>query len=116
MLYIEPLPTTAHNNEEEEELARAIALSLEKEAITKKRQGKKRVNAATHDPKQNYSDKAAQQGLLIKPANTTGDIARFILLFQGDQGFQWPNGQDKGHTEESSNSDEEDSGELLALT
>ena len=28
-----------------------------------------------------------RQGLPFRPANTTGDIARFILLFQGDQGF-----------------------------
>ena len=35
----------------------------------------------------------ARQGLLFKPVNTTGDIARFILLFQGDQGLQRPNGQ-----------------------
>ena len=34
-------------------------LSLEEEAITKKRQGKKNVNAATHDPTtQNYSNKS----------------------------------------------------------
>jgi hypothetical protein len=32
-------------------------LSLEEEEIKKKRQGKKRVNAATHDPTQNYSNK-----------------------------------------------------------
>jgi hypothetical protein len=38
-------------------------------------------------------DPPAQQGLIFKPANTNGDIARFILLFQGDQGFQRPNGQ-----------------------
>ena len=49
-----PPPTTAHNNEEEEKIARAIVLSLEEEAITKKRQGKKRVNVATHDPTENF--------------------------------------------------------------
>ncbi|MBY0574800.1 MAG: oligoribonuclease, partial [Undibacterium sp.] len=44
--------------EEEAETARAIVLSLEQEAITKKRQGKKRVDAATQDPTtQNYSIK-----------------------------------------------------------
>ena len=32
-------------------------LSLEEEAITKKRQGKKRVNAAIHGRTQNYSNK-----------------------------------------------------------
>ncbi len=52
-----PPPTTAHNNKEEAEISRAIVLSLEEEAITKKRQGKKRVNSATHDPKQNDSNK-----------------------------------------------------------
>ena len=34
----------------------------------------------------------SQQGLLFKPANNTGDIARFFLLFQGDQGIQRPYG------------------------
>jgi hypothetical protein len=45
-----PPPTMTHNNKEEAEVARAIVLSLEEKAITKKQQGKKRVNAATHDP------------------------------------------------------------------
>ena len=54
----EPPPTKAHKNEaEEEEIVRAIALSLKEEAITKKRQSKKRVNAETHDPTQNYLNK-----------------------------------------------------------
>ncbi len=34
-----------------------------------------------------------QQGLVLKPANITGDIARFILLFQVDEGYRRPNGQ-----------------------
>ena len=33
------------------------------------------------------NDPPARQGLLFKPANTIGNIARFILLFQGDQGI-----------------------------
>ena len=49
-----PPPATAQNNEEGTKIARAIALSLEEKAITKERQGKKRVNTATHDPMQNY--------------------------------------------------------------
>ncbi len=32
-------------------------------------------------------DPLARQGLLFKPANTTGDIPRFSLLFKGDQGI-----------------------------
>ena len=53
-----PPTTKTHNNEEETEMARAIVF-LEEEAITKKRQGKKNVNAATHDPTtQNYSNKS----------------------------------------------------------
>ncbi len=42
---------------------------------------------------QRNNNPPARQGPLLKPANITGDIARFILLFQGDQGFQRPNGQ-----------------------
>ena len=30
-------------------------------------------------------DPPARQELIFKPENTTGDVARFILLFQGDQ-------------------------------
>jgi hypothetical protein len=43
------------------------------------------------EPQRN-NDPPGRQGLLFKPANTTGDIARFILVFQGDQGSQRPNG------------------------
>jgi hypothetical protein len=35
-------------------------------------------------------DPPARQELLLKPENTNGDIARFILLFQGDQGSRIP--------------------------
>ncbi len=40
---------------------------------------------------QQNNDPPARQGLLFKPENNTGDIARFFLLFQGDQGIH-------GHT------------------
>jgi hypothetical protein len=39
------------------------------------------------DGPQRINDPPARKGLLFKPENTAGDIARFILLSQGDQGF-----------------------------
>ncbi len=35
-------------------------------------------------------DPPARQGLLFKPADTTGDIAWFLFLFQGYQGLRRP--------------------------
>ncbi len=58
--------------------------------------GRKRASTPPHKIGQDQlriGDPPAQPGLLPKPANTTGNIVRLILLFQGDQGFQRPNGQ-----------------------